>query len=139
MSIDLKEFLHLYLGCDVQYPDIDGKKIISKLTGCSSEDGVEITYKRKIKGCRGAYLAWSENGNHNSNALNTKPILRSLFNVTSDEIDELNLDINQVMIIADKKIPYMSPIQFKKCLDMQFDLFGIIDLKLGLDKVKLKS
>lgn len=74
----------MYLGCEVQYPDTDGRKVKAKLTGVSMSDGLETTYKRKRGNCKGDYLAFKENGHHNTNAFNCKLILKPL-NTISDE------------------------------------------------------
>jgi hypothetical protein len=88
---DLKDFLHLYIGCDVQYPNTDGKLMIAALSGVSRADGVETTYKKKRfkKGeAVGDYLSWRPNGYHNSDATQLKLILRPLSDMTEEEMGE---------------------------------------------------
>jgi hypothetical protein len=73
----------------VQYPDtIVGKNVTARLTGVTMSE-IETTYKRKRKGCSGDILSWKSNGNHNSDALHTKPILRPLSSMTEEEFTEV--------------------------------------------------
>jgi len=91
---DLRDYIHLYIGCLVQYPDTDpdATMVIAKLTGVSEGDGVETTYlevKKHAHGeTHGDYLAWKSNGNHNSDALHLKLILRPLSDITKEEANE---------------------------------------------------
>lgn len=88
---DIKDYLHLYIGCEVQYPDIDGSTVIAKLTGMTNGDGIETTYLETQRGedMVGDYLAWKENGNHHSNAFNLKLLLRPLSDMTEEEAIEI--------------------------------------------------
>lgn len=92
MKLEIKDYLHLYLGCDIQYPNTDGKLMIAKMTGFSRADGVETTYKKKRfkKGeAVGDYLSWKANGHHNCNANYIKLVLRPIKNMTEEERKEL--------------------------------------------------
>jgi hypothetical protein len=88
-----KEFLigmfAAYMGCEVEYKDVDGKKIVAKLTGVSVSEGLETTYKRKRGNVSGDYLSFKPNGNHNTDALHTKPILTPLSKITDDDAVEV--------------------------------------------------
>ncbi len=90
MKKDLKDYAHLYIGCKVIYPGIDGNNITATLTGVSKTDGIETTYSRKRNGCKGDYLSWKSNGNHNCDALHVKLILRPLSSITDEECTEYN-------------------------------------------------
>jgi hypothetical protein len=145
-QIDLKSVLHLYLGCDVQYPDTNGKIITAKLTGFSRADGIETTYKRKRDGCVGDYLSWEPNGNHNCDALHIKPILRPLSSMTKEEVaDLLGIDgfikqgnfcspffqITYETLTHEERyqhqyIHQLSAAQFAYLLKQGFDLFNLI-------------
>jgi hypothetical protein len=89
---NLKDYIHLYIGCLVQYPDTDGTLITAKLTGVTEGDGVETTYlevqKHEHGETVGDLLAWKSNGNHNSDALHLKLVLRPLDSMTDDELKE---------------------------------------------------
>jgi hypothetical protein len=162
---NLKDYLHFHIGSEIQYPDTDGKLIIARLTGVSRADGVETTYiKRKKKGhCMGDYLSWEPNGHHNSNALNIKPILRPLSNMTEDEAVELVKIrsttyrwvtaevVNQHILRFEfeyessrrrrsttLRFDELSPEEVRYLLSKGFDLFGLIEAGLAIDKTKLK-
>jgi hypothetical protein len=89
---NLKDYIHLYIGCLVQYPDTDGTLITAKLTGVTEGDGVETTYlevqKHEHGETHGDYLSWKSNGNHNSDALHLRLVLRPLDSMTDDELKE---------------------------------------------------
>lgn len=84
---NIKDYLHLYIGCKIQYPDTDGSMIIAKLTGVSCGDGVETTYiEQQLPGkAIGDYLSWEPNGHHKSDALHLKPLLRPISDMTEEE------------------------------------------------------
>jgi len=60
MKKQLKDYLHLYLGCDVEYPDTDDKLVRSVLTGYSIKEGAETTHKRKRNGCKGDLICFKD-------------------------------------------------------------------------------
>lgn len=130
----LKEYLHYYIGSQVQYPDTDGKLTIATLTGVSRADGVETTYKRKKNGCVGDYLAWRENGSHDSNALNLKLILRSMHSVTQDEWNNAPKGSFHIWVEG----CFYSPELFKYLLSLHVDLFGLIEKGLAINAASIR-
>lgn len=126
----LREALHFYIGCQIEYTNKDGKLIRATLTGVSRCDGVETTYKRKKYGCIGDYLAWKENGYHNANAFNVKPILKRTTNITDAEVKEM--PFKQYPDFENKMF---TPEQTIYLLKNGFDLFGLIDAGLAIEAV----
>jgi hypothetical protein len=89
----IKDYLHLYLGCEVEYPNTDGKHIRAILSYVGRND-IETTYKRtrsSVSGSKikGDYLSWKSNGWHNCDALRVKPILRPLSSMTEEEAKDI--------------------------------------------------
>ncbi len=156
----LKDVLHFYLHCDVQYPDSSGKMVIARFTGFSREDGIETTYKekQKIGMAPGDYLSWKPNKWHNCDANHLKPILRKLSSMTQDEARELFkivfplkelmpiIEYNDVekMWVSVTRIPfghrvavqldYGSAEQFQFLLSKGFDLFSLIESGQALER-----
>lgn len=90
----LRGMFAAYMGCEVQYLDINNKKIVATLTGVSVNDGLETTYKRRRKSITGDYvsgdyLSFKPNGNHNTDALHCKPILTPLSEITDEDAVEV--------------------------------------------------
>jgi len=83
------KFFAQHIGAEILYPDTDNKIITAYLTGISISDGIETTYKRKKKGCSGDYLSFKSNGNHNSDALHAKIILKPLSSITDEDAIEV--------------------------------------------------
>lgn len=137
MAKDIKDYLHLYLGCDVQYPDTDRKLMVAKFTGFSRADGIETTYKKKRKAGKavGDYLSWKPNGHHNCDANHLKPILRKLSSITEEECDNLDWYYRGTNggLIEHRAID-LTPEQVRYLLSRGFDLFGLIDLGLAIEK-----
>jgi hypothetical protein len=143
----IKDYLHLYLGCEVQYPDPNGKMITAKFTGFSRTDGVETTYKKKPKAGEavGDYLSWEANGYHNANALHLKPILRPLSSMTEEECYEASVISGKRRVYMPRywagegsaRYMYMTPEQCFKLthylLSRSFDLFDLIHSGLAID------
>lgn len=157
----LKDYAHLYLGCDIQYPDTDGTIITAKLTGTTNGDGLETTYFEVQKNTSGSptvgdYLSWEPNGHHNSNALHVKLILRPLSDMTQEEgrkyVELRGYEaINSVTILAggiEFTHPGMNtyisfennkPEQFAFLLSNGFDIFGLIEAGLAVSKTETKN
>lgn len=110
--------------------------MIATLTGVSRADGVETTYKRRKKKGHavGDYLSWTPNGHHNCNALSLKLILRPLSDMTEEEMIEVDVDVPNILSEYEK----LRPTAFSFLLSKGFDLFGLIDAGLAIDKTKLK-
>lgn len=126
----LRDVLHFYIGCQVEYPSTDGKLIRATLTGVSRCDGIETTYKRKKDGCSGDYLAWKENGYHDANAFNVKPILKRTTNMTDAEIKAMSFKQ-----YPDFEKKMFTPEQTTYLLKNGFDLFGLIDDGFAIEAV----
>jgi hypothetical protein len=137
MKKNIKDYLHLYLGCEVEYPDTDGTPMRAIFTGFSRADGIETTYKKKPKKgeALGDYLSWKPNGYHNSNATKIKPILRPLSDMTKKEMAEYNKLYETLFNMADGINQIR---QHAACdhylLSKGFDLFGLIEAGLAIDK-----
>ena len=94
-----KDVAHHYIGCEIEYPTTSwngrSKKQRAILTGVN-RDGLETTWKRRRKSgnswCVGDYLSWKPNGNHNTDALHVKPILRDLADMLPDFYDRTPSD-----------------------------------------------
>jgi hypothetical protein len=89
---ELKDYIHLYIGCNITYPDIESEApmVIARLTGISNQNGVETTYLEVQKNDNGTethgdYLSWKPNGHHKSDALHIKLILRPLDEMSDAE------------------------------------------------------
>ena len=140
---ELKDYIHLYIGCRCTYPDTDPEApwIVATLTGCTIAYGVETTYLEVQKHAHGEthgdYLAWKSNGNHNSDALNLKLILRPLESMTDDEGDEMwskmtgSFEI-EIPIIGETAEITISPYQVAFLLSKGFDLFGLKEAGLAV-------
>jgi len=153
----------LYLGCEVEYPDTDGKRVRARFTGFSRADGIETTYKRKRNGVIGDLLSWKSNGYHDSNALHLKPILRPLNDMTLDELKDFLSIVNtpeEIKQIPDEEfsdalkeihedgleafnidsdnVPAIKVSEaFRYLLSKHFDLFGLIEEGLAIYKAEL--
>jgi|SRR5688572_4459986 len=144
MEKQLKDYLHLFLGCQIQYPDnARDRTITAKFTGFSREDGVETTYNGQTQENKaiGDYLAWKENGYHNANAFHIKPILRPLSSMTRGEslvifkADRVHLYNDPQRKAADLFL--FTPHEFKILLEMGFDVFDLIADGLAIDETKI--
>lgn len=112
---DITPFLKYYIGhVNIRYPDTDGTTMIAKFTGLTQGDGIETTYLEAVKEgeCKGDYLAFKSNGDHNSNALNAKLIVRKLSSMDTGEaklfiLSEPFYTSHQVNIISVDDNPYI--------------------------------
>lgn len=140
MKKNLKDYIHLYIGCFVKYPNTEGKLITAKLTGVSRGDGIETTYKRKRDNCSGDYISWEPNGYHDCNGQNVKLLLRPLSDMTPDERFYAQFNAQCYFLENDNKHPidYYLPnaeqaaIVTHYLLSKGFDLFGLIDEGLAI-------
>ncbi len=145
--IQLRDVLHLYLNCDVQYPDSSGGIVIAKFTGFSREDGIETTYKTKVKkgDAVGDYLSWKPSSYHSCDANHLKPILRPLSSMTEEEKHEFfklqygdDEKYNERLVgfaMGGKSGTYtLFPETFQYLLSKGFDLFNLIPSHQALEK-----
>lgn len=114
---ELKDYLHLYLGCQVVF--YDGR--ILELTGINNS----CFYVNGIR--------WPETLTDHGKI---KPILRLLSDISKKERKELaaiaGLDF-------DNEITIWTPDQFVWLLSKHFDLFGLIESSLAIDTTTLKT
>lgn len=119
---DRKDYLHLYLGCDIR----------NNITG---------TIVKLNSG-------WLHELRSNSYELNDwKLILRPLSDMTEEEAKDCHnlttiqksIDGKDVIGYYRENEPFLEPIQFAFLLSKHFDLFGLIDAGLAIDKTTLNK
>jgi hypothetical protein len=139
-SKDIKDYLHLYLGCDVARFDSEG-----------------VRYKNAVNG---AWLieAFEKGGR---NFYTYKPILRPISDMQDDElkaiakisdIDFKERSFDHACALANVKTHGLNAIKFNEnlnpievfeisrfLLSCGFDLFGLIESGIALDKTKLNT
>ena len=118
---ELKDYLHLYLGCKVEYGYEETKRI-GTLVGKDDLVGWQVnTYKvlAPYQYVRDELI---------------KPILRPLSDMTEDEKNNLSWEWK---VDYDFK-PIFRPDQFLFLLSKNFDLFGLIESGLAIDITTLK-
>lgn len=139
---EMKEVLPLYIGQKIQYPDIDGSIIIARFTGLTVGDGIETTYLEIVKDgeTKGDYLAFKDNGNHKSNALNAKLILRPLSSMTEEEMSKIGITDYEFMLANFEMGNEMNftASQFFFLLSKGFDIFNLHERGLCLYESDLK-
>jgi len=137
---DIKDYLHLYLGCDVEADSLSDntKRFVYKLTPSRLRSILEY-----------------------NNYDNSKPILRNLSDMTKDEIIHFfllkGLDYSKVTnrtsimdnfiqieykcageLLSDYQVAtFLNPEQTKYLLEKHFDLFGLINDGLAIDKTTI--
>ncbi len=138
MKKELKDYLHLYLGCKVEY-GYDGTKKIGKLVGKDDSAGWQVDKLRVLAPYQ--YVRDEL----------IKPILRPLSDMTEDE----KVVMHDTLWITKEEDKHYSvshkctywhlkccgrekePEVFLYLLSKHFDLFGLIDAGLAIDKTKL--
>lgn len=120
MKTELKDVLHLYLGCEGMI-----EKDYSQLLGISTnEDLINVVTK---------------SGDDWINTIHFKPLLRPLSDMTEEELlflkwhpgDELKHPVSQ----QNNRSLYMN--EFLYLLKQGFDLFGLIESSHAIDKTKI--
>lgn len=135
---DIKDYIHLYIGCEVIAPNPyyadDGIKLAKGiLTGIHGEYGAEIQFI--IDGNAEEEPAYDRE-------FELKPVLRRLSSITEEEAREI-WDSSMVnigymynhcdrLLRSTNTIEVISPV-LPKLLRMGFDLFGLIDSNLAID------
>jgi hypothetical protein len=142
MTKNIKDYLHLYLGCDCEYfeklifGDIQKRK--AKLKGVNypfaefhpitvhSEVALQTTFRRNVR--------------------DIKPILRPLSDMTEGEMEECGnmiYDFSNDEALAKWEWKYfetgLDAEQFNWLLSKHFDLFGLIEAGLAIDKTTLNK
>ena len=120
----LKDHLHLYLGCEALVEGYTNRKYPFNYRGI-------INYQLLL-----------ESGQHYSSVKAIKPILRPLSDMTEEEAREGEIwgvwhDVN--LMGEDWDTFGFSPHNFKHLLSKGFDLFGLIEAGLAIDKTTLKQ
>lgn len=139
MKKELKDYLHLYLGCNVIISESYHNGIIALLVGINHTYGVVECVLESPE--------WYEYHTYKSfNDFQVKPILRPLSDITGDELIQYGKiefpdmkgrfdlkGLREVVMHA-----YYEPETFKWLLSKNFDLFGLIEAGLAIDKTTLK-
>jgi hypothetical protein len=131
--MELKDYLHLYLGCECHRMgevDENDKPTVSTLTGISYDDTQRIWW---------AYFENNESGY--SVVEDVFPILRPLSDMAEEEKKHLLWDNDTQEILAHFKNndAGMTRNEFLFLLSKHFDLFGLIDGGLAIDKTSLQQ
>lgn len=117
MKKDIKDYLHLYLGCEIITHSVDGKQVAKQILNTSWLDEIQRGYNP------------------------VKPILRPLSNMTEEEGKEAESAWNEFMGFGETISRGMNCAhanRIKYLLSKGFDLFGLIEAGLALDKTTLK-
>ena len=136
MSKEIKDYLHLYLGCEVM--TLEGQGRLAEITRSSNcSDRVCIFFKYtvcKIYEADGSHDKVISNAHHYYfGSDDIKPILRPLSKMKKKENKELAEIIG---LDTDKEVHIWTPDQFVWLLKKGFDLFGLIESGLAIDKTK---
>jgi len=127
MKKELKDYLHLYLGCECAVTGVSkNNNETFKLTGISYDDTQRIWW---------CYFEGTEFGH--SILEDTWPTLRKLSDMAEDEKKELwHLDDHALRELGDGN-GYALPYVFTWCLSKHFDLFGLIEAGIAIDRSTL--
>lgn len=133
MSKDIKDYLHYYLGCDVRTNDHDmgdGNKHYGRVgTFIGFVDHTRLS-------CRLAHRAGPEG---RVSVFMLKPILRPLSDMTEEEQQEM---LRLHRFAESKLLPWFHDTYFEcihYLLSKHFDLFGLIESGLAIDKTTIKN
>ncbi len=126
------------VGCSYkEYRDED-KRLNALLTGVSHIEGIETTYKRKIKDVVGDLISLI--GSNNINDLEFKLHLRPLSDLNNDEKTKKHIaEYYQEFIYIDLALGSISNVDqiphraYKKLLEEHYDLFGLIENNLAIN------
>lgn len=116
----IKDYLHLYLGCEVMY--IDGMSLILK----------SISINRARIGAK------DDDVHFNVPVENFKPILRPLSDMSEEEFKECDLKTHPKFWMTDSSIWCFTAEKTRYLLSKQFDLFNLHEAGLCLYKTDLK-
>jgi hypothetical protein len=123
MEKNIKDYLHLYIGCNVQWNKARGftltkvNWLFNEFEIDQDESGYTETFNEKT-------------------VHEIKPILRPLSDMTEEECHTLgwaylNSNGNKILNHSPE---YLNPEDFKYLLSRGFDLFGLIESGLAIDK-----
>jgi hypothetical protein len=139
MSKNIKDYLHLYLGCECRIGDSKKRewiRMVSELSVCTGINHLNIQIWYKSSSC--------------------KPILRPLSDITKEEVADLMgvdgfikrgnwsepffqceyEDLSNDQRFKHLYITQMSPTQTVFLIKSRFDLFNLIPEELAIDKTK---
>lgn len=133
MKKELKDYLHLYLGCECETKDG-----IMELSSIELNDRFPVWFRRKwdnkslsYKPHRNAQILTKDNHvGRGFRYSQVKPILRPLSDMTDEEKEVIWWRLDDHMLF--------SPRDFQYLLSHRFDLFGLIESGLSIDKTTLK-
>ena len=115
---DIKDYLHLYLGCEVLW-EIEHES--------ASEGGTEILDGHLVETAKAGLRI-------------VKPVLRHLSDMIEEDCNLLGWDYKYQGKIISHRAENLFPEEVRILLKQGFDLFGLIEAGLALDKTKyLKS
>jgi hypothetical protein len=125
--MELKDYLHLYLGCEVQY-DEDFVGILIGVYSLNRPSYNPIIIHSQI----GVIInrGWDNI---------VKPILRPLSDITNEEVCEMNELVNKPT--NGEPYPHTTKWARRVCymLERHFDLFKLIEAGLAIDKTSLQQ
>lgn len=121
MEKKIEDYLHLYLGCEIKIGDQ-----IEILDAVGQSGEFESLYKGHLR-------------NFYHISVGVKPILRPLSDMTEEEKFEIQqisgwVDYNHYINQG-----FCKPEVFKYLLSKSFDLFGLIESGLAIDKTKIND
>ncbi len=139
MKKELKDYLHLYLGCDCQTPDGIGK-LIGRVATSFDIATIRFDDWKKLKPISGANRKDFGKSN-NYEIADIKPILRRLDSMTEDEEKALYKAAgNPEYAWQKRRIKQCLPGRpegWRHLLSKGFDLFGLIEEGLAIDAATL--
>lgn len=132
----IEDYIHLYIGCDVQWTRSDGAKLISKLTLSDAgwlkrRDDVKLLLRplssiTKEEAIMLADIIHPESkGNHPDDVINDPDLLPSVTR---------NLTANRAKFYASVSFEMT-----RFLLSKSFDIFGLIDANFALDATKIEK
>ena len=125
MKKDIKDYLHLYLGCEI-------------LTGTGNVTLIAVQ-KEVIPCTNFRIIVLNGNVVHEVSGRDFKPLLRPLSDMTEDEDDKIDSLMPSPSYRDNINENYWNVKQFLYLLSKGFDLFNLIPEGLAIDKTKLKT
>lgn len=131
MGKDLRDYLPFYFGCEVRTPDrkMGGDKIHYGRAGTF----IGFTDHTRLH-CRIGHRAEPEG---QVNVFMLQPVLRNLSDMTDEENRFCNELVNGCPVNDNPNPMYWTPAQFVYLLKQGFDLFGLIESGLAIEKKEL--
>ncbi len=120
MEKHIKDYISLYIGCEIQTPDCIGVNL-------------GLYYADEIGYFNGVNIRYPNGKVYVQNYNQVKPILRPLSDMTEE--DEEVTGLNPTYEFGHH---VFSPDEFLYFISKAFDIFGLIDEGLAIDKTTLK-